>query len=101
MQLLNIPACLLHAGVNYSNTAVWPGVNSFITFAPKRHPAHLLLLHMQAYIGFCSSIWSFNPIVAAWEPVMEPWDIILKLDANPNTLVRIRSRQMISVCRVQ
>lgn len=42
---------------------------------------------MQAYIGFRSSIWSFNPVVAAWEPVMEPWDIILKLDVNPTPLV--------------
>ena len=43
---------------------------------------------MQAYIGFRSSIWSFNPVVAAWEPVMEPWDIILKLDVNPTPLVK-------------
>lgn len=42
---------------------------------------------VQAYIGFRSSIWSFNPVVAAWEPVMEPWDIILKLDVNPSPLV--------------
>ena len=42
---------------------------------------------MQAYIGFRSSIWSFNQVVAAWEPVMEPWDIILKMDANPSPLV--------------
>ena len=42
---------------------------------------------VQAYIGFRSSIWSFNPVVAAWEPVMEPWDIILQLDVNPTPLV--------------
>lgn len=42
---------------------------------------------MQAYIGFRSSIWSYNAGVTAWEPLMEPWDIILKLDSNPNPLV--------------
>ena len=42
---------------------------------------------MQAYIGLRSNTWSFNQVVAAWEPVMEPWDIILKMDANPSPLV--------------
>ncbi len=42
---------------------------------------------MQVYIGFRGSSWSFNQVVAAWEPVMEPWDIILKMDANPSPLV--------------
>ena len=43
----------------------------------------------QAYMGFCSSMWSFNPVVSAWEPVMEPWDLIVTMASNPNPLVTI------------
>ena len=28
------------------------------------------------------SAWSYNALIAAWEPILEPWDLILKADLN-------------------
>ena len=28
------------------------------------------------------SVWSYNALVTAWEPVLEPWDVIAKADLN-------------------
>jgi hypothetical protein len=36
----------------------------------------------QASLGLRSSLWSYNPMLTAWEPVIEPWDVIVKLDSN-------------------
>ena len=43
---------------------------------------------LQAYCGIRTSIWSYNPLVTAWEPVIEPWDLIVKLDSNSADTVR-------------
>ncbi|KAK9819963.1 hypothetical protein WJX72_004515 [[Myrmecia] bisecta] len=37
---------------------------------------------MQAYMGFTTSLWSYNATITAWEPVIEPWDLIVKADTN-------------------
>ena len=37
---------------------------------------------MQFYCGIHISAWSFNPNISAWEPVLESWDLIVKVDAN-------------------
>ncbi len=42
----------------------------------------------QAYLGVRLSVWNYNALVAAWEPVLEPWDVIAKLDLNSSTTVR-------------
>ena len=36
----------------------------------------------QAYLGVRLSVWSYNALVTAWEPVLEPWDVIAKADLN-------------------
>lgn len=43
---------------------------------------------MQASLGLRSSLWSYNPMLIAWEPVIEPWDVIIKLDSNRSHEVR-------------
>ncbi len=42
----------------------------------------------QAYLGVRLSVWSYNALVTAWEPVLEPWDVIAKLDLNSSATVR-------------
>jgi hypothetical protein len=37
---------------------------------------------MQFYCGIQISAWSYNPTISAWEPVLESWDLIIKLDSN-------------------
>lgn len=37
---------------------------------------------IQTYIGFQPSISVFNRTVSAWEPVLEPFDAIVKIDSN-------------------
>jgi vacuolar protein sorting-associated protein 13A/C len=32
-----------------------------------------------------TSIWSYNQALQAWEPVIEPWQLLLHLDSNPRT----------------
>ena len=44
----------------------------------------------QASLGLRSSLWSYNPMLTAWEPVIEPWDVIVKLDSNRSNEVHIR-----------
>lgn len=51
----------------------------------KRHSniaQNQLLLLAQASLGVRSSLWSYNPLLTAWEPVIEPWGVLLKLDSN-------------------
>ncbi len=43
---------------------------------------------VQASLGLRSSLWSYNPLLTAWEPIIEPWDVILKLDSNRSHEVR-------------
>lgn len=42
---------------------------------------------MQLYAGIHISAWSFNPTISAWEPVLESWDLIIKMDANKSPQV--------------
>ena len=39
-------------------------------------------------MGVLVSAWSYNTLISAWEPILEPWDLILKLDINTSSLVR-------------
>ena len=45
-------------------------------------------MHLQAYIGVHMSAWSYNNLIQAWEPILEPWNVILKADMNTGSLVR-------------
>lgn len=31
-----------------------------------------------------TSLWSYNQILEVWEPIMEPWQLLLHMDVNPN-----------------
>lgn len=42
----------------------------------------------QAYMGVTTSAWSYNALISAWEPILEPWDFILKTDINSSAMVR-------------
>ena len=42
---------------------------------------------VQAYMGVTTSAWSYNALISAWEPILEPWDFILKLDINSSAMV--------------
>lgn len=44
---------------------------------------------MQLYCGIHISAWSYNPTITAWEPVLESWDLIVKVDANHDPQVRL------------
>ena len=48
------------------------------------YPPHVL----QAYAGLQTSLWSYNSQIRSWEPVMEPWNTIIKLEANSTETVR-------------
>ena len=37
---------------------------------------------LQAHLDVQISIWSFNAVNASWEPVMEPWGLLTKLELN-------------------
>lgn len=43
---------------------------------------------MQFYCGIHISAWSYNPTISAWEPVLESWDLIVKVDANRESQVK-------------
>jgi hypothetical protein len=42
---------------------------------------------VQAYLGFKLGVWAYHAAVRAWEPVMEPWDVIAQCAANSGTRV--------------
>ena len=52
---------------------------------------------MQFYCGIYVSAWSFNPNISAWEPVLESWDLIVKVDANKNSQVGTSCHHMCAV----
>jgi hypothetical protein len=39
-------------------------------------------------MGVLTSAWSYNAPIQAWEPVLEPWDIILNMNVNTSAMVR-------------
>lgn len=50
----------------------------------RGYSTHLI----QAYVGFKPSVSAYNKIVMAWEPVLEPFDAIIKMDCNFSKKVR-------------
>ena len=42
---------------------------------------------VQAYIGVHTSAWSYNSLIQAWEPILEPWNLIMKADMNTGAMV--------------
>ena len=43
--------------------------------------------NVQAYIGVHTSAWSYNSLIQAWEPILEPWNLIMKADMNTGAMV--------------
>ncbi len=41
---------------------------------------------VQAYLGLKLGVWAYNRTVKFWEPVVEPWGVIAKCDANTGPL---------------
>ena len=37
------------------------------------------------------SAWSYNNLIQAWEPILEPWNVIMKADMNTGGMVCSRS----------
>lgn len=54
--------------------------------ASLRKPTQAVL---QFYCGIQISAWSFNSTIPAWEPVLESWDLIIKIDANSSGKVSL------------
>ena len=51
---------------------------------------------LQAYAGLQTSLWSYNAQIRSWEPVMEPWNTIIKLESNATETVRcLRAPQIV------
>ncbi len=58
---------------------------------------------MRGFLFATASAWSYRPLVAAWEPVLEPWQVLVHLDQNarahyssgiaPGTWIRVTSTQ--------
>lgn len=42
---------------------------------------------LQAHLDVQVSIWSFNSVIESWEPVMEPWGLLTKLELNRTSQV--------------
>ena len=42
---------------------------------------------MQLYFGVVVGVWSYNSTVHAWEPVIEPWNLIINGDLNTGQTV--------------
>lgn len=42
---------------------------------------------LQLYFGVVVAMWSYNSIVHAWEPVIEPWNLIINGDLNTGQIV--------------
>ncbi len=39
-------------------------------------------------MGVLTSAWSYNAVIQAWEPILEPWKLIVKMDMNTSGIVR-------------
>ncbi len=39
-------------------------------------------------MGVLTSAWNYNAIIQAWEPILEPWKLIFKMDINTSGIVR-------------
>ncbi len=38
-------------------------------------------------MGVLTSAWNYNAIIQAWEPILEPWKLIFKMDINTSGIV--------------
>lgn len=47
----------------------------------------MLVAVLQAYMGVVISAWSYNALIQAWEPILEPWNLIFKMDVNSSAMV--------------
>ena len=59
---------------------------------------------MQFYCGISVSAWSFNPVVSAWEPLLESWNLIVKMDANKSPTVssaRLHGEETVTLSDMQ
>ncbi|KAK9908805.1 hypothetical protein WJX75_003140 [Coccomyxa subellipsoidea] len=41
----------------------------------------------RAYMGVLTSAWSYNAVIQAWEPILEPWKLIVKMDMNTSGIM--------------
>ncbi len=74
-------SCGLHAATSRGSWQA--GVVGQQTHPPTHPPTQVV----QAYLGVKLGVWSYNRTVKHWEPAMEPWDVIVKCDANYGTQV--------------
>ena len=63
------------------------GVERDLTCPMHERPDSNPHVPMQAYIGVHMSAWSYNNLIQAWEPILEPWNVILKADMNTGSMV--------------
>jgi hypothetical protein len=42
---------------------------------------------LQAHVCVHMSAWSYNSLIQAWEPILEPWNLLLKADMNTGSMV--------------
>jgi vacuolar protein sorting-associated protein 13A/C len=37
---------------------------------------------IRGFLFATASAWSYQPLLAAWEPVLEPWQLLVHVDRN-------------------
>lgn len=49
-------------------------------------------------LGLTAGVWSYNAAVRGWEPVVEPWSQIAKLESNATPRVRVGRVASVQIC---